>query len=212
MPLTPLLRSATDMCSCPGHYRTMKLIKPDKLSITPHPFLISITPQRDPWEPVMLSTPCSSARLFHSKHPAANVTRRINYAAGRVTRRGGVPTHHTLWQRSKTSGSAAPRSPERERARSLPSGRLCSLWCVVLCSRAKEKKNSQRVQEVAGATSALLEAVVQKVAIHDCVSGSLAPALECWGRRRQLVKCLGRVLSSVIWRQFCFHFVVAVIF
>lgn len=36
----------------------------------PPPLLISITPQRDPWEPVVLPTPCSSARLFHSKHLA----------------------------------------------------------------------------------------------------------------------------------------------
>lgn len=124
--------------------------------------------------------------------------------------RRAYPSHP--WLRPKASRSGAPRSPERDGARSLPSGRLFSLMCLRFAATPKKKKQaSQRVREVARATSALLEAVVQKVAIHNCVSGSLAPVFQCSWRGRQLLKCLSGMRGSVLagTRKFSSCFVVA---
>lgn len=70
----------------------------------------------------------------------ANVTRRINYASGRVTRQGGMPTHHTH--------GYVPRLPDPEllvHLREMESDRcpraVSPLWCVcAFAATQKEKK------------------------------------------------------------------------
>lgn len=147
MPPPPPRLAATDSCGRPRHYWTMKMIRRDKLFIAPPPpFFISITSQRDPWKPVALSTACGGARLFHSEHSA--LTRRtwhvrlIMPGASDPSGRRAYPSHP--WLRPKASRSGAPRSPERDGARSLPSGRLFSLMCLRFAATPKKKSNPPR--------------------------------------------------------------------
>lgn len=87
----------------------MKLIHCDKLSIA-SPLLFDIyyisAGSLRASRVVNAVQRCSFVSLQASGANEANVTGRINYAAGRVTRQGGLPTHHTL--------GYVPRPPDTE--------------------------------------------------------------------------------------------------
>lgn len=89
----------------------MKMIRRDKLFIAPPPpfffyiYYIS-TGSLKASRVVDGVRRRSFVSLRASGANEANVTRQINYAAGRVTHQGGVPTHHTL--------GYVPRPPDPE--------------------------------------------------------------------------------------------------
>lgn len=139
-----------------------------------------------------------SLRAFGANE--ANVTRQINYARGEWPTRAACLPITPLATSQGLQIRSSPFTWERwSQIAALGPSLLSDV--SALCSDAKKKKQpSQRVREVARATSALLEAVVQKVAIHNCVSGSLAPVLQCSWRGRQLLKCLSGMRGSVLAR------------
>lgn len=105
-------------------------------------FLISITSQRDPWEPVVLSTACSGARLFHSKHPALT---RQTWHGGLIMPQGEWPARAACLPITPlaTSQDLQIRSSSFtwERWSQIAAlGHISSLWCVCAPQRRKKKK------------------------------------------------------------------------